>query len=169
MRAKYEYTLAGTRACSETFAFVAFGPAVVPPPSESGSVAHRQNAKPPSPVEFSIAVAPSTKSSHVCPSVENNTNANIHSCSTGEAYSPRFAERVSAATPVPRRPSGGEMLLRAPIKGKIESVTGGISARGGGPVRLHPRVSDSFFDLSDGRACLNYCELGFAEMEPVDL
>jgi hypothetical protein len=42
---------------------------------------------------------------------------------------PRFVERVSAATLVPWRPSGGEMLLRAPINGKIESVTGGIRAR----------------------------------------
>jgi hypothetical protein len=118
-------------------------------------VTHRKNAKPPNPVEFSIAVAPTTESSHVCPSVKNNTNGNIHSCSTGEAYSPRFAERVSAAAPVPRRPSG-ERCSCEPIKRKIGSVTDGISARGGGPVRLHPRVSNSFFDLSDGRACLNY-------------
>jgi hypothetical protein len=135
-------------------------------------VAHRQNAKPPSPVEFNIAVAPTTKSSHVCPSIENNTNANIHSCSTGEAYSPRFVEKVSAANPCPAETLRRRDALASPIKGKIGSVTGvtgGIGARGGGPIRMHPHVSDSFFDLSDGRACLNYCELGFAEMEPIDL
>ena len=50
-QSKYEYTLAGTCACSETSAFVVFDPAVALPSSESGSVAHRQNAKPPSRVQ----------------------------------------------------------------------------------------------------------------------
>jgi len=151
---KYEYTLAGTRACSENVCHCSFRPRCSPSVFrkwECGALA-----------ECKAAESSSASRSHLPPSrhtfvqaLRTTPTLTFTPAVTGEAYGPRFVERVSAVTPVPWGPSGGEMLLRALIKGKIESVTGGIIALGDGPVRLHPRVSDSFFDLSDGRGCLN--------------
>ena len=46
-------------------------------------------------------------------------------------------------------PDRRSICCRSP---RIEIDVRESSTGGGGPVRLHPRVSDSFFDLSDGGA-----------------
>jgi hypothetical protein len=74
---RYKYTFAGALACSETSAFVAFDPAAVLRQKRDG--ASSRYARLSGSVDFAINIvrAQTTKSSHVRPSVGNDTNANI--------------------------------------------------------------------------------------------
>jgi hypothetical protein len=75
---RYNYPLAGARACSETSAFVAFDPAAVLPLPKEGGASSRY-ARLSGSVDFAIdsGCAQTTKSSHVGPSVGNGTIANV--------------------------------------------------------------------------------------------
>jgi hypothetical protein len=73
------YTLAGARACRETSEFVASDPAVV---AQRRKVGRRRIEKIGEVARFgrlciNVGCAQATKSSHVCPSVGNSTNANV--------------------------------------------------------------------------------------------
>ena len=72
---RWEYTLVGTCACSETSAFGAFDLAAVLPFHESGSAVHRLKSEAVRSGRVQHRGAQATKSSPVCPSVGNHTSA----------------------------------------------------------------------------------------------
>jgi len=73
---RYRYTPAGDRACRETSEFVAFDPAAILP---DGGAVHRADMRgcSVSRLRINLGCIQTTKSSHVCPSVGNNADANV--------------------------------------------------------------------------------------------
>jgi len=113
---RWEYTLVGTCACSETSAFGAFDLAAVLSFHESGSAVHRLKSEAVRSGRVQHRGAQATKSSLVCPSVGNHTSAKHFLLKRCGLIRPLLVgtRKMLKGFTAPRSPLGAAALVPSP-------------------------------------------------------